>query len=142
MIHRLLLTLVVARRLRPNRPLGHCLNLCSPPSCDTLVLLCMDNLTIKRKYKESKETNTKEWFGWNSERPRKTSALCCLVIAGELPRGTRPPFDPHFVHRKTVQKVRRESESETHLGENPRLSANSTYLILTIIHLIHTSLHL
>ena len=45
-----------------------------------------------------KSINTKEWFGWNSERSWKTCPLCCLKNADEL------SFDPHLVHRKTVQK--------------------------------------
>ena len=53
---------------------------------------------IKSKCAESKERNTKEWFGWNSERSWKTCALCCLKNADEL------SFDPHFVHGQTVQK--------------------------------------
>ena len=32
--------------------------------------------------------------GWNSERSRKTSGLCCLTIARELPRGTHLPWVP------------------------------------------------
>ena len=40
------------------------------------------------------EVESESFFGWNSERPRKTIGLCCLTIARELPRGTHLPWVP------------------------------------------------
>ena len=82
------------RRLRPGRPLDHCLNQSKIPSCDTLVARC---LAVKVKIYEERgeiESESIKKIGWNSERPRKTSGLCCLIIARELPRGTHLPWVP------------------------------------------------
>ena len=69
----------------------------------------------------------KVFFGWNSERPRKTIGLCCLTIARELPRGTHLPWVPTLC-TENCTKCEGESESESHLGENPGLSPNSTHI--------------
>ena len=55
-------TLVVARRLRPNRPLGHCLNLRNIPSCDTWFGGAWI-IGISRANMQSKERNIEDDWG-------------------------------------------------------------------------------
>ena len=70
------------------------------------------------------EVESESFFGWNSERPRKTIGLCCLTIARELPRGTHLPWVPTFCTDKLYKmwggKVR-----ELPLGESTQLLWNN-----------------
>ena len=128
------------RRLRPGRPLGHCLNQSKIPSCDTLVARCLDFIFKMYKKKDGgKKVKTKLLDGI-LKGPGKL-VLCCLIIVREPPRGTHFPWAPTLCTDKLYKmwggKVR-----ELPLGETSRLLPNSTHIQILLWKLNSTYINL